>query len=84
MKAEEKGSGAVAPSVYGAYIKAAGGSLVFIINIFFFLSTTGCIAFCNWWLSHWIRQGNGVSLERILLHDKRHLSLVLIWLPKEK
>ncbi|XP_035017168.1 ATP-binding cassette sub-family C member 5 isoform X1 [Hippoglossus stenolepis] len=59
MKAEEKGSGAVAWSVYGAYIKAAGGPVVFVINIFFFLSTTGSIAFSNWWLSYWIRQGNG-------------------------
>uniref|UniRef100_A0A8D3AL38 ATP-binding cassette sub-family C member 5 n=1 Tax=Scophthalmus maximus TaxID=52904 RepID=A0A8D3AL38_SCOMX len=59
MKAEEKGSGAVAWSVYGAYIKAAGGPVVFIINVFFFLSTTGSIAFCNWWLSYWIRQGSG-------------------------
>uniref|UniRef100_A0A096MH05 ATP-binding cassette sub-family C member 5 n=1 Tax=Poecilia formosa TaxID=48698 RepID=A0A096MH05_POEFO len=59
MKAEEKGSGAVAWSVYWAYIKAAGGPLVFIINIVFFLSTTGSIAFSNWWLSHWIRQGSG-------------------------
>uniref|UniRef100_A0A3P9K626 ATP-binding cassette sub-family C member 5 n=1 Tax=Oryzias latipes TaxID=8090 RepID=A0A3P9K626_ORYLA len=59
MKAEEKGSGAVAWSVYGAYIKAAGGPIVFLINIIFFLSTTGSIAFSNWWLSHWIRQGSG-------------------------
>uniref|UniRef100_A0AAQ6IP44 Uncharacterized protein n=1 Tax=Anabas testudineus TaxID=64144 RepID=A0AAQ6IP44_ANATE len=66
MKAEEKGSGSVSWSVYGAYIKAAGGPLVFIINMFFFLSTTGSIAFSNWWLSHWIRQGSGVSFETIL------------------
>ncbi|XP_030595324.1 multidrug resistance-associated protein 5 [Archocentrus centrarchus] len=59
MKAEERGSGSVAWSVYGAYIKAAGGPVVFFINIFLFLSTTGCIAFSNWWLSHWIRQGSG-------------------------
>uniref|UniRef100_A0A672I5M8 ATP-binding cassette sub-family C member 5 n=1 Tax=Salarias fasciatus TaxID=181472 RepID=A0A672I5M8_SALFA len=59
MKAEEKGSGAVAWSVYGAYIRAAGGPAVFLINVFFFLSTTGSIAFSNWWLSHWIRQGSG-------------------------
>ncbi|XP_047209978.1 ATP-binding cassette sub-family C member 5 isoform X2 [Girardinichthys multiradiatus] len=59
MKVEEKGSGAVSWSVYGAYIKAAGGPLVFVINIVFFLSTTGSIAFSNWWLSHWIRQGGG-------------------------
>ncbi|KAE8285680.1 Multidrug resistance-associated protein 5 [Larimichthys crocea] len=59
MKAEEKGSGAVDWSVYGAYIKASGGPIVLIINIFLFLSTTGSIAFSNWWLSHWIRQGSG-------------------------
>ncbi|XP_078116374.1 ATP-binding cassette sub-family C member 5 isoform X2 [Sander vitreus] len=59
MKAEEKGSGAVAWSVYGAYIKAAGGPIILIINIFLFLSTTGSIAFSNWWLSYWIKQGKG-------------------------
>uniref|UniRef100_A0A665W8X8 ATP-binding cassette sub-family C member 5 n=1 Tax=Echeneis naucrates TaxID=173247 RepID=A0A665W8X8_ECHNA len=47
MKAEEKGSGAVSWSVYGAYIKAAGGPIIFIINIFFFLSTTGSIFYYN-------------------------------------
>lgn len=61
MKAEEKGSGAVAWSVYGAYITAAGGPVVFITNTFLFLATTGSIAFSNWWLSHWIKQGSGVS-----------------------
>ncbi|KAM6952831.1 ATP-binding cassette sub-family C member 5 isoform 2-T2 [Lycodopsis pacificus] len=68
MKAEEKGSGAVAWSVYGAYIKAAGGRIVFIINIFLFLSTTGSIAFSNWWLSYWIRQGSG-NTSLILVNE---------------
>lgn len=84
MKAEEKGSGAVAWAVYAAYIKAAGGPIVFLINVFLFLSTTGSIAFSNWWLSYWIRQGSGVSLETILLYYNRRLFLVFIWLPKEK
>lgn len=61
MKPEEKGSGDVSWSVYGAYIKAAGGPVVFIVNLFLFFCTTGSIAFSNWWLSHWIRQGSGVS-----------------------
>lgn len=61
MIAEKGGSGDVSWSVYGAYISAAGGPLVFIINIVLFLSTTGTIAFSNWWLSHWIKQGTGVS-----------------------
>nr|XP_020450128.1 multidrug resistance-associated protein 5-like isoform X2 [Monopterus albus] len=68
MKAEEKGSGAVSWSVYGAYIQAAGGPVVFIINIFLFLSTTGSTAFSNWWLSHWIRQGSG-NTSLILVND---------------
>ncbi|XP_047441293.1 ATP-binding cassette sub-family C member 5 [Mugil cephalus] len=68
MKAEEKGSGAVAWSVYGAYIKAAGGPIVFFINAFFFLATTGSIAFSNWWLSHWIRQGSG-NTSLILVNE---------------
>ncbi|XP_071756494.1 ATP-binding cassette sub-family C member 5 isoform X2 [Centroberyx gerrardi] len=68
MKAEEKGSGAVAWSVYGAYIRAAGGPIAFIVNIFFFLSTTGSIAFSNWWLSYWIRQGSG-NTSLILVNE---------------
>lgn len=60
MQAEEKGSGAVAWTVYAAYIKAAGGPLAFIVNILLFLFTTGSIAFSNWWLSYWIGQGSGV------------------------
>ncbi|XP_018549671.1 ATP-binding cassette sub-family C member 5 isoform X1 [Lates calcarifer] len=68
MKAEEKGSGAVAWSVYSAYIKAAGGPIVFIINTFLFLSTTGSVAFSNWWLSYWIRQGSG-NTSLILVNE---------------
>lgn len=78
MKAEEKGSGAVAWSVYGAYVKAAGGPIVFLINAFLFLSTTGSIAFSNWWLSYWITQGSGVSLETTLLYCNRQCFLARI------
>ncbi|XP_035857338.1 multidrug resistance-associated protein 5 isoform X2 [Sander lucioperca] len=78
MKAEEKGSGAVAWSVYGAYIKAAGGPIIFIINIFLFLSTTGSIAFSNWWLSYWIKQGKGCTIKAAsVLHDKLFSRLLL-------
>lgn len=84
MKAEEKGSGAVAWPVYKAYIKAAGGPVVFVINALFFLSTTGSIAFSNWWLSYWIRQGSGVSWEKIPLQcNGRHLFSVCS-APKKK
>uniref|UniRef100_A0A8C2G665 Si:ch211-221f10.2 n=1 Tax=Cyprinus carpio TaxID=7962 RepID=A0A8C2G665_CYPCA len=65
MQAEEKGSGAVAWPVYTAYIKAAGGPLAFVVNILLFLFTTGSIAFSNWWLSYWIRQGSGFPFKTI-------------------
>lgn len=84
MKAEEKGSGAVAWPVYKAYIKAAGGPVVFIINALFFLSTTGSIAFSNWWLSYWIRQGSGVSWEKILLQYNGRLLFSVRAAPKRK
>uniref|UniRef100_A0A8C5GV90 Uncharacterized protein n=1 Tax=Gouania willdenowi TaxID=441366 RepID=A0A8C5GV90_GOUWI len=68
VRLSEKGSGAVAWSVYGAYIKAAGGHGVFVLNIILFLSTTGSIAFSNWWLSHWIGQGSGVTSNSMRLN----------------
>lgn len=74
MKLEEKGSGEVSWSVYGAYIRAAGGPLIFIINAFLFLSTTGSIAFSNWWLSHWIKQGSGTSAQVRLRFNTVELS----------
>uniref|UniRef100_A0A8C7MT47 ATP-binding cassette sub-family C member 5 n=1 Tax=Oncorhynchus kisutch TaxID=8019 RepID=A0A8C7MT47_ONCKI len=66
MKAEEKGSGAVAWDVYKAYINAAGGPYAFIINVILFLFTTGSIAFSNWWLSYWIRQRSGNETNETL------------------
>ncbi|XP_067853075.1 ATP-binding cassette sub-family C member 5 [Heptranchias perlo] len=59
MHAEEKASGSVAWSTYGIYIKAAGGTLIFLVNILLFVLTAGSIAFSNWWLSYWIKQGSG-------------------------
>ncbi|XP_063314810.1 MIT domain-containing protein 1 isoform X2 [Pelobates fuscus] len=59
MQAEEKGDGSVPWSIYRVYIKAAGGSILFTANAVLFILTTGSLAFCNWWLSYWINQGNG-------------------------
>ncbi|XP_073446643.1 ATP-binding cassette sub-family C member 5-like [Dendrobates tinctorius] len=59
MQVEEKGDGNVPWKIYGAYIKAAGGVLVFTINVILFVITTGSAAFSNWWLSYWIKQGSG-------------------------
>ncbi|XP_067903704.1 ATP-binding cassette sub-family C member 5-like [Heterodontus francisci] len=59
IQAEEKAGGSVSWSTYGIYIKAAGGSLIFLMNILLFILTAGSIAFSNWWLSYWIKQGSG-------------------------
>lgn len=74
MQAEEKGSGAVSWDVYASYIKAAGGLLAFIVNILLFLFTTGSIAFSNWWLSHWIKEGSGVSRVAFRLLSPLHIT----------
>ncbi|XP_078514280.1 ATP-binding cassette sub-family C member 5-like isoform X2 [Lissotriton helveticus] len=59
MQAEEKGSGSVPWSVFGVYIMASGGAIVFLGNVLVFILNTGSIAFSNWWLSYWIKQGDG-------------------------
>ncbi|XP_077388699.1 ATP-binding cassette sub-family C member 5 isoform X2 [Festucalex cinctus] len=78
MKPEEKGSGAVTWAVYAAYIRAAGGPVIFIVNVIFFLGTTGSIAFSNWWLSHWIQQGSGnaslISANETMAKDSMRLN----------
>ncbi|XP_061690972.1 ATP-binding cassette sub-family C member 5 isoform X1 [Syngnathoides biaculeatus] len=78
MKAEEKGSGAVSWAVYATYIRAAGGPVIFILNAVFFLSTTGSVAFSNWWLSHWIKQGCGnaslISGNETMVKDSMRLN----------
>lgn len=81
MKPEEKGTGEVSWSVYGAYIRAAGGPLIFTFNAFLFLTTTGSIAFSNWWLSYWIKQGSGTSAQVCLLFTAVELSPRIGFLP---
>lgn len=67
MQAEEKGQGSVPWSVYGVYIKAAGGPLAFLFIISLFMLNVGSTAFSNWWLSYWINEGSGV---RFLINGK--------------
>ncbi|OCT78465.1 hypothetical protein XELAEV_18029562mg [Xenopus laevis] len=59
MQLEEKGKGSVPWSVYGAYIQAAGGPFAFLVIMTLFVLNVGSIAFSNWWLSYWIKQGSG-------------------------
>uniref|UniRef100_A0AAY4B6G5 ATP-binding cassette, sub-family C (CFTR/MRP), member 5 n=1 Tax=Denticeps clupeoides TaxID=299321 RepID=A0AAY4B6G5_9TELE len=59
MQMEERGRGSVPWSVYGVYIQAAGGPLVFLFILMLFVLNVGSTAFSNWWLSYWIKQGSG-------------------------
>ncbi|XP_073215273.1 ATP-binding cassette sub-family C member 5 isoform X2 [Lepidochelys kempii] len=59
MQLEEKGKGSVPWSVYGTYIQAAGGPVAFLIIMALFVLNVGSMAFSNWWLSYWIKQGSG-------------------------
>ncbi|KAE8625593.1 hypothetical protein XENTR_v10006329 [Xenopus tropicalis] len=59
MEPEEKGCGSVPCPIYWVYIKAAGGALFCVLNAVLFIFTTGSMAFSNWWLSYWIKQGSG-------------------------
>ncbi|XP_006884122.1 PREDICTED: multidrug resistance-associated protein 5 isoform X2 [Elephantulus edwardii] len=59
VQAEEKGQGSLPWSVYGVYIKAAGGPLAFLVIMSLFVLNVGSTAFSTWWLSYWIKQGSG-------------------------
>ncbi|XP_033883585.3 ATP-binding cassette sub-family C member 5 isoform X1 [Acipenser ruthenus] len=59
MLVEEKGTGSVPWSVYGAYIQASGGPVAFLLILALFVLNVGSTAFSNWWLSYWIKQGSG-------------------------
>ncbi|XP_063061606.1 multidrug resistance-associated protein 5 isoform X2 [Engraulis encrasicolus] len=59
MQVEERAKGSVPWSVYGTYIQAAGGALVFLLILLLFILNVGSTAFSNWWLSYWIKQGSG-------------------------
>lgn len=60
MQVEESGKGSVPCAVYKVYIQALGGWLVFLFILALFILNVGSIAFSNWWLSYWIKQGSGV------------------------
>uniref|UniRef100_A0AAQ5X0B9 ATP-binding cassette, sub-family C (CFTR/MRP), member 12 n=1 Tax=Amphiprion ocellaris TaxID=80972 RepID=A0AAQ5X0B9_AMPOC len=53
--------GAVSWRVYQQYCKAAGGYIVTFLTILNMVLMIGSTAFSNWWLSHWLGQGNGSS-----------------------
>lgn len=45
--------------VYYSYMKATGGLCVVFLVLLIFVLLVGSTAFGNWWLSYWLRQGDG-------------------------
>ncbi|XP_048025054.1 multidrug resistance-associated protein 5 [Megalobrama amblycephala] len=65
MQVEESGKGSVPCAVYKVYIQALGGWLVFLFILALFILNVGSIAFSNWWLSYWIKQGSGNTTVQV-------------------
>ncbi|XP_028257744.1 multidrug resistance-associated protein 9 [Parambassis ranga] len=58
---ESSTEGAVSWRVYQQYCKAAGGYIVTFLTVLNIVLMIGATAFSNWWLSHWLGQGDGSS-----------------------
>ncbi|XP_054625875.1 ATP-binding cassette sub-family C member 12 isoform X3 [Dunckerocampus dactyliophorus] len=56
---ESSTEGAVSWRTYRHYCKAAGGYIIILITLLNVVVMIGSTAFCNWWLSHWLGQGDG-------------------------
>ena len=59
VKEEVREQGAVSVHTYLAYVRAAGGLLVVAVMLLFFTAGVGSKVFSDFWLSYWIRQGDG-------------------------
>ncbi|XP_067143181.1 ATP-binding cassette sub-family C member 12-like isoform X1 [Centruroides vittatus] len=63
---------------YKCYMKAAGGYIVCSLVLIWFLFYAALAAFSNWWLGHWLKQGNGNSSDNqpdIIEVEKDNISL---------
>ncbi|KAM6942731.1 ATP-binding cassette sub-family C member 12 [Xenentodon cancila] len=55
--------GSVSWRVYHQYCQAAGGYFMTFLTILNIVLMIGSTAFSNWWLSYWLGQGNGTSIN---------------------
>uniref|UniRef100_H3D2W6 ATP binding cassette subfamily C member 12 n=1 Tax=Tetraodon nigroviridis TaxID=99883 RepID=H3D2W6_TETNG len=61
VRKETSTEGGVPLKVYHQYCQAAGGQPPPFVCIFLIFLMVGSMAVSNWWLSHWLGQGSGVS-----------------------
>lgn len=57
--------GAIACNTYLSYISAAGGLIVSALLMLWFIVQAVTIEFSQYWLSHWLSQGDGVSTNSL-------------------
>lgn len=63
VKDEVRGTEAVGLETYMAYVNSMGGIHMALLVLFFFLLMFFTMTFNNWWLSYWLGQGSGVSVQ---------------------
>ncbi|XP_061819637.1 ATP-binding cassette sub-family C member 12-like [Nerophis lumbriciformis] len=56
---ETSSEGSVSWRTYRSYCKAAGGYIITFLTFLNVVLMIGSTAFCNWWLSYWLGQGDG-------------------------
>nr|XP_057944786.1 ATP-binding cassette sub-family C member 12 isoform X2 [Doryrhamphus excisus]XP_057944787.1 ATP-binding cassette sub-family C member 12 isoform X2 [Doryrhamphus excisus] len=56
---ESSSEGGVSWRTYQRYCKAAGGYITVLVTLLNVVVMVGSTAFCNWWLSQWLGQGDG-------------------------
>ena len=59
VKEETREQGAVSFATYDSYVRAAGGYAVALVVMVFYILSVAAKLFSDWWLSFWIRQGDG-------------------------
>lgn len=70
---ESSSEGAVSWRVYQQYCKAAGGYIIVFLTFMNIVLMIGSTAFSNWWLSHWLEQGNGTAGNDGSISDNERL-----------
>ncbi|XP_066266540.1 ATP-binding cassette sub-family C member 5-like isoform X4 [Branchiostoma lanceolatum] len=77
IKEEEVESGSIGWATFSDYFRAGGGYLLTALVLLTFILSEGSMAFANFWLSLWLRQGSGnttitVGNETIISTSIRH------------
>ncbi len=84
VKEEKREEGSVGVATYVAYVKAAGGFVVAFFVVIIFMISVLSKMFADFWLSYWLRQGDGkvCSSTSTLLSIDRYLFFFSLPYPR--